>query len=51
MKKKFFGNKFKTVISVLLCLILAVAFWFMVKYFQHETTGEMLSLIRSLGIC
>ncbi len=50
MKKKLFGSKFKAVLSVLLCLVFAVAFWFMVKYSQLESS-DMLSVIRSCEIC
>lgn len=50
MKKKLFGSKFKAVISVILCLIFAVAFWFLVKYSQLDTTTA-LSIIRSTAIC
>ena len=50
MKKKLFGSKFKAVLSVLVCLIFAIAFWFMVKYSQHEATSEALSVIRGLGL-
>lgn len=34
MKKKFFGPKFKAFLSVLLCLVFAIVFWFAVKYSQ-----------------
>lgn len=39
MKKKLFGAKLKAVLSVLLCLIFAVAFWFAVKYSQLNNTN------------
>ena len=36
MKKKFFGVKFGTVLGVVLCIVVAVALWFMVKYSQID---------------
>ncbi len=44
MKKKIFGVKFGTILGVLLCAIVAVAFWFMVKYSQLEST-EVVGLL------
>ena len=32
MKKKLFGIKIGTIISAILCLIVAVVFWFFVEY-------------------
>lgn len=46
MKKKFFGTKMRAVISVLLCLVFAVAFWFLVKYSQLDESTA-LSIIHS----
>lgn len=34
MKKKIFGIKIGTLLSALLCLVFAFAFWFVVKYSQ-----------------
>lgn len=50
MKKKFFGSKMRAALSVLLCLVFAVAFWFLVKYSQLDE-GTALSIIRSTTIC
>jgi hypothetical protein len=38
MKKKFFGIKIGTVFTGLLCLVIAFAFWFFVKYAEVSVT-------------
>ena len=38
MKKKLFGIKIGSIFSMIICLIVAVAFWFFVEYFQLEST-------------
>ena len=40
MKKKNVNSKIRVVLSVLLSLIVAVAFWFMVKYSQIDGATE-----------
>ena len=49
MKKKLFGTKLKAVFSVLLCLLFAVAFWFLVKYSQLDASA-LISAIRDSAI-
>lgn len=34
MKNKFLGTKIGAILSTILCLIVAIAFWFFVKYSQ-----------------
>ena len=47
MKKKFFGIKFNTVLTVALCLVAAVAFWLLVKY--AEST-DPLTAFNTVGV-
>lgn len=37
MKKKIFGIKISTILTVILCLIAAVVFWLFVKYSESES--------------
>lgn len=47
MKKKIFGIKIGTIISVFLCLIAAVIFWLVAKYSEQDTQA-VLALLTSL---
>ena len=38
--KKFSNSKAWTVISILICLVLAVIIWLVVKYLESPTDGE-----------
>ncbi len=46
MKKKFSGIKLGTVLSVIICLILATLFWLLVKYFSPESEQALAMLTR-----
>ena len=50
MKKKNINSKLRIALSVLLSLIVAVAFWFMVKYSQL-TGVEMLASLVNDFVC
>ena len=50
MKKKIFGVKFGTVLGVLLCVVVAVAFWFMVKYSQIDSADVASALAPALSL-
>jgi len=39
MKKKIFGIKIGTILSVILCFFLAVLFWLFVKYSEYAATA------------
>lgn len=39
MKKKNFVARLKTVLSVILCLALAIAFWLLVKYARIDESS------------
>lgn len=48
MKRKFFGIKIGTIFSAILCLIVAVVFWFFVEYSKinsHDAQAFVRSLI------
>ena len=36
MKKKLFGNNIGTFFTIIICLIVAVIFWFFVEFFSSE---------------
>ena len=45
MKKKFFGIKLNTVLTVVLCLVAAVAFWLLVKYSESTAPATAFKAI------
>ena len=45
MKKRFFGIKLNTVLTVTLCLVAAVAFWLLVKYTESTDLVTALSAV------
>ena len=47
MKKRFFGIKLNTVLTVILCLVAAVAFWLLVKYTESTDPAIAYSAISS----
>lgn len=48
MKKKIFGIKIGTILSVILCLVAAVLFWLFVKYSESGAALAIRSLASSL---
>ena len=49
MSKKSFAAKVRAALSVLLCLVLAVAFWLLVKYARIDESSAR-SLLAGFGI-
>ena len=49
MKKKIFGIKIGTVVSVILCLIAAVLFWLFVGYYELQSSQAFASLAAALS--
>ena len=41
MKKRLFGIKLSTILSVVLCFAFAVLFWLFVKYSEADTTAAV----------
>ena len=48
MKKKIFGIKLGTILSVILCFVLAVLFWLFVKYAEYDATAAIVA-VNTLG--
>lgn len=48
MKKKFFGIKIGTILSTLLCLIVAIVFWFFVEYSALDATKDAAEMLEDL---
>ena len=44
MKKKIFGIKIGTILSVILCFFLAVLFWLFVKYSEYDASVAFAAL-------
>ena len=49
MKKKIFGIKIGTILSVILCFFLAVLFWLFVKYSEYDASGAVI-LMNAFGL-
>ena len=47
MKKKFFGIKINTVLTVIACLVAAVAFWLLVKYTESLDPATAFNALNS----
>ncbi len=41
MKKKFIGKKIGKIISAIICLLVAIIFWFFVKYSKIDSSTAM----------
>lgn len=41
MKKKFLGKKIGKIISAILCLLVAMIFWFFVKYAKIDSSTAL----------
>lgn len=48
MKKKIFGIKLNTFLTVFACLVAAVAFWLLVKYSESTDLTAAVSLLANL---
>lgn len=45
MNKKFLGIKLSTILHFILCVIIAIAAWFLIKFtvYQAEASGNMVA--------
>ena len=44
MKKKIFGIKIGTILSVFLCLVVAILFWLIAKYSEQSAAAALMLL-------
>lgn len=44
MKKRIFGIKITTILSVIFCLIIAVIFWLLVKYSEQGSLAAFMNI-------